>query len=144
MAEDRVLVLIRLNGGNDGLNMVIPKDGYDNLANLRSNVIVPEASILDLTDTLGLHPIMTGMKNMFDDGKLGIVQNVGYPEQNRSHFRSMDIWNSGMMDPQANTGWLGRAMDNDYPNFLPTIQVMITRIHLRLVWDMMFQQLVKV
>lgn len=117
MAEDRVLVLIRLNGGNDGLNTVIPLDGYDNLANLRPNVLLPQSSLLNITNDLALHPAMTGMKDMFDTQQMSIIQNVGYPEQNRSHFRSMDIWTSGMMDPSATTGWLGRAMDNDYPNF---------------------------
>lgn len=117
MAEDRVLVLIRLNGGNDGLNTVIPLDGYDNLANLRTNILLPENDLLNITPSLALHPSMTGMQNMFQNDKLSIIQNVGYPEQNRSHFRSMDIWNSGMMDSSATTGWLGRAMDNDYPNF---------------------------
>lgn len=116
-AEDRVLVIIRMNGGNDGLNTVIPLDAYDNLALQRSNIIVPESTILPLTTEVGLHPSMTGMRNMFMDGNLGIVQNVGYPEQNRSHFRSMDIWNSGMLDPSATTGWIGRTFDEAYPNY---------------------------
>jgi uncharacterized protein (DUF1501 family) len=117
MAEDRVLVIIRLNGGNDGLNMVIPKDQYANLTIQRSDILIPEPQILPLTPTVGLHPQMTGMKSMYDTGKLGIIQNVGYPEQNRSHFRSMDIWSTGSLNPQVTTGWMGRAMDNDYPNY---------------------------
>jgi uncharacterized protein (DUF1501 family) len=117
MAEDRVLVLIRMNGGNDGLNTVIPLSSYDNLANLRPNIIIPEADLLNITPSLALHPSMTGMKNLFDSNQMSVVQNVGYPEQNRSHFRSMDIWQSGMLDQSATTGWLGRAFDNDYPNF---------------------------
>lgn len=116
-AEDRVLVLIRLNGGNDGLNTVIPLDQYDNLVIQRPNVLVPEASILPLTADVGLHPIMTGMQSMFNAGKLSIIQNVGYPEQNRSHFRSMDIWSTGMLDVNETRGWLGRHFDNDYPNY---------------------------
>jgi uncharacterized protein (DUF1501 family) len=116
-AEDRVLVIIRMNGGNDGLNTLIPLDGYDNLANLRANIIMPEASMLSITSDLALHPSMTGMKNLFDMGRMAVVQNVGYPEQNRSHFRSMDIWNSGVMDSSNTTGWLGRSFDESYPNF---------------------------
>ena len=116
-AADRVFVIIRLNGGNDGLNTVIPRDQYDNLMIQRPNVVVPETSILSLTPTLGLHPVMTGMQSMFNDGKLSIVQNVGYPEQNRSHFRSMDIWSTGMLDVNETRGWLGRQFDNDYPNY---------------------------
>jgi uncharacterized protein (DUF1501 family) len=116
-AEDRVFVIIRLNGGNDGLNTVIPLDQYDNLMIQRPNIVVPETSVLSITPSLGLHPVMTGMQTMFNNGKLSIVQNVGYPEQNRSHFRSMDIWSTGMLDINETRGWLGRQFDNDYPNY---------------------------
>lgn len=116
-AENKVLVIIRLSGGNDGLNTVIPLDQYANLTIQRPNIILPQNAILNLNSSVGLHPSMTGMKNMFNDGKLSIVQNVGYPEQNRSHFRSMDIWNTGLMDINATSGWLGRNFDIDYPNF---------------------------
>lgn len=116
-AEGRVLVLVRLNGGNDGLNTVIPIDQYANLNIQRNNIIIPENNILDITDEIGFHPSMSGMKSMFDDGKLGIIQNVGYPEQNRSHFRSMDIWSSGLIDAPATSGWLGRKLQTDFPEF---------------------------
>lgn len=115
--EDRVLVIIRMNGGNDGLNTVIPRDQYANLTIQRNNVLIPETDVLALTTEVGLHPKMTGMKTMFDSGTLGIIQNVGYPEQNRSHFRSMDIWTSGLIDSPADTGWLGRYFDNEYPGY---------------------------
>ena len=117
MADDRVLVIIRLNGGNDGLATVFPIDQYDNLVIQRSNVLVPENDIIGLTNEVGLHPIMTGMETMFNNGNLGIIQNVGYPDQNRSHFRSMDIWTSGLIQSPADTGWLGRNFDNHYPNY---------------------------
>ena len=116
-ADDRVLVIIRLNGGNDGINTVIPRDQYSNLAIQRSNILIPETSVLQLTPETGLHPVMTGMQGMYNTGKLGVIQNVGYPIQNRSHFRSMDIWSSGLIDTNATTGWLGRDMDNHYPNY---------------------------
>jgi uncharacterized protein (DUF1501 family) len=115
--EDRVLIIIRLSGGNDGLNTVIPLDQYDNLVIQRPNIILPENSILNLNTNIGFHPVMTGMKNMFNNGKLSIIQNVGYPEQNRSHFRSMDIWDSGLITANASTGWVGRNFDALYPNF---------------------------
>ena len=122
---DRVLVLIQLDGGNDGLNMLIPKDQYSNLVQVRENVIVPESSILDLTDTLGFHPAMDDLKNIFDDGKLNLIQSAGYPNQNRSHFRSSDIWTSGSAaDEYLNTGWLGRYFESSvsYTHLtLPTI-----------------------
>ena len=116
-AEGRVLVLVRLNGGNDGLNSVIPIDQYANLTLQRNNIIIPENRILSVTDEIGFHPSMSGMKNLFDNGNLGILQNVGYPEQNRSHFRSMDIWSSGLIDAPATSGWLGRKLQTDFPEF---------------------------
>lgn len=117
MSDDRVLVIIRLNGGNDGLSTVFPRDQYANLVIQRDNVLIPETSILPITNEVGFHPIMTGMQTMYNDGHLGIIQNVGYPEQNRSHFRSMDIWTSGLIDSPSTTGWLGRNFDNHYPNY---------------------------
>ena len=115
--EDRVLVILRLNGGNDGLNTVIPLDQYSNLSIQRSNILIPQNQLLSISTTNALHPSLSGMRDMFDNDKLSIIQNVGYPEQNRSHFRSMDIWTSGMMDINTTTGWLGRLFDTDYPNF---------------------------
>lgn len=116
-AEDRVLVIVRMNGGNDGLNTLIPLDQYANLTIQRANVLVPETSVIPLTTATGLHPSMTGMASMFNNGNLAVIQNVGYPEQNRSHFRSMDIWSYGSVDPVTNTGWIGRPFDSKYPNF---------------------------
>jgi len=116
-AEDRVLIIIRLNGGNDGLNMIIPIDQYDNLMIQRPNIILPQNQILSLTNSVGIHPIMTGMKTMFDQGKLTVVQNVGYPEQNRSHFRSSDIWASGSLDINQTSGWMGRYFESEQANF---------------------------
>jgi uncharacterized protein (DUF1501 family) len=117
-ADDRVLVIIRLNGGNDGLATVIPIDQYDNLVIQRQNVLIPQAQLLSVTPTNSFHPNMSGMKSLFDDGKLGVIQNVGYPQQNRSHFRSMDIWTSGILNDSSETrGWMGRKFDQDYPNY---------------------------
>jgi uncharacterized protein (DUF1501 family) len=116
--EDRVLVLIRLNGGNDGLNTIIPLEQYTNLVIQRENIIIPENEIISLgTNYLGMHPVMTGMSNLFNDGKLSIIQNVGYPQQNRSHFKSMDIWTTGNAETNSSTGWLGRYFDSYTPNF---------------------------
>lgn len=116
-AEDRVLVLIRLNGGNDGLNTLIPLDQYENLVIQRQNVLVPQNATIPITATNAFHPAMTGMATMFNNQNLSIIQNVGYPEQNRSHFRSMDIWSYGSKDPATTTGWLGRNFDSKYPGF---------------------------
>ncbi|MGL5889779.1 MAG: DUF1501 domain-containing protein, partial [Bacteroidia bacterium] len=116
-AEDRVLILIRLNGGNDGLNTLIPLDQYANLTVQRPNLLLPQNSLHKITDTLALHPAMGGMENLYNTGRMSIVQNVGYPVQNRSHFRSMDIWSTGMLDSGATTGWMGRHFDANFPGF---------------------------
>lgn len=116
--SDRVLVLIQLNGGNDGLNMVIPIDQYDNLAEVRSNVLLRESSLHKLTDQVGLHPAMTGLRNLWEEGKLHITQSVGYPNQNRSHFRSTDIWSTASRaDEVLTTGWVGRYFHSKFPDY---------------------------
>ncbi|MDP4914201.1 MAG: DUF1501 domain-containing protein, partial [Saprospiraceae bacterium] len=111
-------ILIQMNGGNDGLNMVIPIDQYEGLMRVRSNIALPESKVLKLTDKLGLHSRMTGLATMYKEEKLGILQSVGYPNQNRSHFRSTDIWNSASTSNEyINTGWIGRFLDSKYPGF---------------------------
>ena len=116
--NDNVLVLIQLNGGNDGLNTIIPLDHYDLLANVRSNVLIPEDEILKIENTVGLHPSMTGLKNIYDNAQMGIIRDVGYPNQNRSHFRSSDIWTSGSpADETWTTGWLGRKFEVEAPDY---------------------------
>jgi uncharacterized protein (DUF1501 family) len=116
--SDRVLVLIQLNGGNDGLNTIIPLDQYDKLANARANVLIPSNKIIGVDNVTGFHPAMTGLKGVYDDARMGIVQSVGYPNQNRSHFRSTDIWTSGSPAEETwNTGWLGRYFDHEHPGY---------------------------
>lgn len=117
---DHVLVIIQLNGGNDGLNMVIPFDQYDNLSNARSNIIIPKNKILKLNGTsfTGLHPSMTGLQTLFNEEKLNIIQSVGYPQPNFSHFRATDIWLSASDSNQTlNSGWAGRYLNEEYSNF---------------------------
>jgi uncharacterized protein (DUF1501 family) len=117
---DHVLVIIQLSGGNDGLNMVIPVANYSGYYNARTNIAIPEARILKLTGNsqTGLHPAMTGMQALFNDGKLNIVQSVGYPDPNFSHFRATDIWMSGSdADKNVTTGWTGRYLASEYPNY---------------------------
>ncbi|MEL6357526.1 MAG: DUF1501 domain-containing protein, partial [Bacteroidota bacterium] len=116
--DDRVLVLVQLNGGNDGLQTLVPLDQYGNLTQVRSNIILPENSLLNITPTDAFHPRMPGMQELFFEGKLGIVQSVGYPNQNRSHFRSTDIWTSASSaDEEITTGWLGRHFEINHPNY---------------------------
>ncbi len=117
---DKVLVLVQLNGGNDGLNTVIPLEFYGNYLSARQNIAIPQNKVLTLNGVTktGLHPSMIGFQNLFNDGKLAVVQSVGYPSPNFSHFRATDIWMSASDENQVvNSGWVGRYLNNEYPNF---------------------------
>lgn len=117
---DKVLVLVQLNGGNDGLNMVLPIEFYGQYQNARKNIAIPHNKILSLNGTskTGLHPAMAGMQTLYNEGKLSIIQAVGYPEPNFSHFRATDIWMSvSDADQVLNTGWTGRYLATQYPNY---------------------------
>lgn len=116
----KILVIIQMNGGNDGLNTIIPIDKYTNLNNARPNLILPQASILPLTNnaTTGMHPALAELRNLYNNGKMAIVQGVSYPNPNFSHFRATDIWFSGSAsNVNLDTGWLGRSLDIQYPNY---------------------------
>lgn len=116
--SDRVLVLVQLNGGNDGLNTVIPLDQMDTYTKARPGVAIPENKALKIRDDAGFHPTMTGFNELYGENKIGIVQGVTYPNPNQSHFRSNDIWMSGSAADQAeSTGWLGRYLNGMYPNY---------------------------
>jgi uncharacterized protein (DUF1501 family) len=115
---DHVLVLVQMNGGNDGMNMVIPIDNYSSYQAARSNVAIPQDKILSLNGKTGLHPSMTGIHNLYNEGKATVVQAVGYPQPNFSHFRATDIWMSASdSDDYVNNGWMGRYLDYEYPGF---------------------------
>ncbi len=110
LAKDTVLVVCQFSGGNDGLNTVIP---YANKAyyTWRPTLAIAEDKVLKLTNEMGLHPALAGVHEMYKDGKVAIIQNVGYPNPNRSHFRSMDIWQSASPDDALRYGWIGRHFD---------------------------------
>ncbi len=117
---DRVLVLIQMNGGNDGLNTVIPVDSYDRYLAARTNIAIPQDKILKLPgfDKTGLNPAMTHVQQLFGEGKIAIVQGVSYPKPNFSHFRATDIWLTGAdSDQLLETGWAGRYLDESFPGF---------------------------
>lgn len=109
-ASKRILVVVQLSGGNDGLNTVIPYSRAEYRAN-RPTIAVPENQILRLTDDIGLNPAMTSFKDLYDKKQLAIVQGVGYPNPNRSHFRSMEIWQTAEPETIASEGWVGRYLD---------------------------------
>jgi uncharacterized protein (DUF1501 family) len=111
MAGERILVVIQLSGGNDGLNTVVPyKDEI--YRRRRPSLGVGEGSVLKVEGDIGLHPALTGMATLLENRQLAIVQGVGYPNPNRSHFESMDIWHTAHTQPQERAaGWLGRSLD---------------------------------
>lgn len=108
---NKVLVVLQFSGGNDGLNTVIPirNDVY---YRSRPGLGIKKPGALQLTDDAGIHPSLTFFKDLFDEGSLGIMNNVGYPNPDRSHFRSMDIWQTASQSNEyITTGWLGRYLD---------------------------------
>jgi len=136
LSKGKILILIKLDGGNDGLNTIIPFDQYSNLNKVRKSVILPENSIIDLGGSnLGLHPELSAFKKLFAEGRFKVIQNVGYNNPNYSHFHSMDVWESSSFSENEyggegnnvntiNTGWIGRYLEDlhpgypyDYPNF---------------------------
>jgi len=109
-ASGSILVVIQLSGGNDGLNSIVPY-GSDLYYKDRPTIAVPARSVLPIDKMVGFHPNLKALKPLFDQGKVAVVQGVGYPDPNLSHFRSTQIWETG--DPVGNTytGWLGRFLD---------------------------------
>ncbi|HZY83311.1 MAG TPA: DUF1501 domain-containing protein [Gemmataceae bacterium] len=107
--KDTLLVVVELNGGNDGLNTVIPfKDPL--YAKYRPTLKLPTAELKKVNDEIGLHPQLGGLAELLQDNALSIVQGVGYPNPNESHFRSMDIWQTASLAETAAEGWLGKAL----------------------------------
>ena len=110
-AGEKVLVVVQLSGGNDGLNTVIPytDEAYKKR---RPSLAIGADRVLKVADGIGLHPSLTGLATLLENRQLAIVQGVGYPNPNRSHFESMDIWHTAHTQPQERAaGWLGRAFD---------------------------------
>jgi uncharacterized protein (DUF1501 family) len=124
--EDRVLVLVQLKGGNDGVNTFIPLNQYDTYANLRPAIAIPQNNLINLDSTLGnndqvgAHPSLTAMKALYDKGWAAMVQGVGYQDMNQSHFKSTDLWLSGGDGTPANnnlrSGWMGRSLQAFFPD----------------------------
>ena len=125
------IVLIQLSGANDGLNTVVPINQYDAYAALRPNIklsnsgangIINLDTTLPLANQVGLHPSLTGFKSLYDNGLMRLIQGVGYPIQDKSHFKSTDLWLTGGDGTPANnileSGWVGRFLENYYANFL--------------------------
>ncbi len=105
------LVVLQLSGGNDGLNTIVPYRN-DVYYQLRPQLALPRKKVIKVADELGFHPSLAPLRSLFDQGYMTIINNVGYPNPDRSHFRSMDIWNTGSSATEyLRTGWLGRYLD---------------------------------
>ena len=134
-SKDPVLAVVSLSGGNDGMNTVIP---YSNprYRDYRQTLGIPEEMIIPLNDTLGLHPSIAPLKKYWDEGKLAIIQGIGYPNGSLSHFRSMDIWATCEPEVLGVEGWLGRVVQQLDPNKENVLTgVNFVAPHLRAVWS---------
>ena len=113
----RVLVILQLSGGNDGLNTVIPAED-DLYFSKRPDIAIKKTNALALERGMYLHPSMVGIKKLYDKGEVSIAQSIGYPNPNRSHFRATDIWNTGSSATTVwDEGWAGRYLTSRYPSF---------------------------
>ncbi len=110
-ANDRVLVVVNFQGGNDGLNTVVPF-GMPDYYRYRPTLGVPQNDVLRIDDAVGFNPALAPFKAMYDAGDVAVVQGVGYPDPDHSHFRSTEIWQTAQPVGYASTGWLGRYLDD--------------------------------
>lgn len=124
-ANDRILIILQMHGGNDGLNCLVPVDAYDLYYSRRANIAIPQKnslrkyievdSTLESEARIGFHPDMLAMKDMYDKGRVGIVQGVSYKNNNGSHFRGRDIWfMGGSADEYLQSGWVGRYLQKEF------------------------------
>lgn len=109
-AENRCLVLVNLQGGNDGLNCIVPH-GNPDYYRVRPSLGIPQSQVLSIDAQLGFNPTMTSFKGLYDKGMVAVVQGVGYPNPDHSHFRSTEIWQTAAPDRYEHTGWIGRYFD---------------------------------
>lgn len=114
---DNILVLVRLVGGNDGLNTIIPLYDYDNYVNARPKIHIPQNDLICLTEDFGMPNYMEPLQPMFGEGKMRAIHGVGYDDPNLSHFTSSDIWASGEEDERLRNGWLGRYYEYLHPDY---------------------------
>ncbi|MBS1662308.1 MAG: DUF1501 domain-containing protein, partial [Bacteroidetes bacterium] len=118
--NDHVLVLVQLVGGNDSLNTMIPLEHYSDYMAARSNIAIPQGAVLKLDGNLknGFHPSFKGMQGLYNNDQLAVLQSVGYPDADGSHFRATDVWLEGADEDQfLTTGWVGRFLSTTYSNF---------------------------
>ena len=115
-----ILVVLQMAGGNDGINTVVPF-ANDHYRNARPKLALKANEVLKINDQIGLHPAMKGFKELYDAGQLAIIQGVGYPNPNRSHFRSTEIWQTASDSNRVEkNGWIGRYFDSACAGADPT------------------------
>jgi len=125
--DGTILVVLQMAGGTDGLNTVVPF-ANDSYHRARPRIGLSESKVLKLNDELGLHPGLAGFKDLYDAGRLAVIQGVGYPNPNRSHFRSTEIWQTASGANEIESyGWLGRYFDNACAGCDPMVGVSIGR-----------------
>src|SRR5215475_9239305 len=125
--DSTILVVLQMAGGNDGINTVIPH-GNDYYYKARPRIGIKADQVLKLNDQIGLNPGLTGFKELYDGGHLAIVQGVGYPNPNRSHFRSTEIWQTASDSEKFERyGWVGRYFDNACKGSDPTVGISVGR-----------------
>ena len=135
----KVLIIIQLGGGNDGLNTIIPAED-DLYHSARPTLAIKKDAALKLDQGMYLHPSAVGLKKLYDQGQVSIAQNIGYPNPNRSHFRATDIWNSGSDAATVlDEGWAGRFLKTRYPEFPMTLAKHPMAVQLGSVESLLFQ-----
>ena len=117
ISSDKIVIFVKMNGGNDGFNTLIPHQNYS-YYDLRPTIAISAEELHPITDTLGFHPALNNWQELYNEQKMAIIQGVGYQNGNLSHFRSSDIWDTGSNeDIELTTGWLGRLLETEYPDF---------------------------
>ncbi|MEM1214977.1 MAG: DUF1501 domain-containing protein [Bacteroidota bacterium] len=138
---DRILVLVRLKGGNDGLNTIIQR-GDDTYYNIRPTLAIPESDLWGLNDAYGMPNYMQALQPFWEEGNMQVVHNVGYPDANYSHFRSSDIWASASdSDVIDSSGWLGRLFEQEFQAFASAPPVVPPALQIGVQTNMIFRSL---
>ena len=135
---DNILVIIRLKGGNDGLNTIVPIYDYDTYANLRPNIRHEENTLFRLSDDFGIPTSMSSLQSMWAEGSMKVIHGVGYEDQNLSHFKSSDIWASTELTGEEDSGYMGRYFEDIYPDFLANPPEIPAAIQIGSIGNLMF------
>ncbi len=136
--NDNILVIVRLKGGNDGLNTIVPIYDYATYANLRPTIKHAQSDLLNLNTEFAIPNYMNSLETVWGDGKMKVIHGVGYPDQNLSHFRSAEIWASAEPSSEISTGWWGRYYEDLYPDYLINPPTVPPAVQIGSVGDLIF------